>query len=504
MGRDSGKTQRDAASIDLAMRDLLHLFIVLLLVFAYFSILTSALGDGDTSWHLAAGKWIVEHGTVPTVDPFSYTFRGKLWTAHEWLSEVLMFAAYSAGGWAGLLLMFGLVTGATFVTLAVYVRRWLAFPMALVPIAFCFGGTVSYMLARPHLFGWLLLALWITSLLRAREAGRTPPVWTILLMVCWANMHGSFVLGLALIGPFALEALIEADKPKRGITFVRWAGFGLVALLAALITPQGIEGLTFPIYVSTMAALKDIDEWKPTSFATFGQFELILISTIFICLHKGIKMPIIRLLLMLALLHMAFAHVRHQAVFLIISCLLFARPAAEALGVSKRNGERELRLSVLRLREIGPVIAVMTALVGGVALASITFGNQRPDNYRLPQNAINHVPIRLRNLPVFNEYSFGGPLIFNGIPVFIDGRADVYGDEFFADYVKIAKGDFGKWEAIKEKWHIEWVIMPPDNLLVSYLDRQPDWVRTYTDKWAVIHVRKLDGAASASKKTKLN
>ena len=165
-----GRAEVDRA--DAAMGDLLYLFIPGLVAFAYFAISSSALRDGDTSWHLAAGRWIVAHGAVPTTDPFSYTFLGKPWTAHEWLSELLMFSVYAAGGWPGLLLMFGAVTGVTLVTLALYVRRWLSFPLALVPVTLCFVGTLEFSLARPHLFGWLLLALWMTSLLRARDAAR--------------------------------------------------------------------------------------------------------------------------------------------------------------------------------------------------------------------------------------------------------------------------------------------------------------------------------------------
>ncbi len=474
-----------------AMRDLLYFFMLGLLAFAYFSISTSALRDGDTSWHLAAGKWIFAHGAIPTTDPFSYTFLGKPWTAHEWLSEILMFAAYSAGGWTGLLLMFGAVSGLTFVTLAHYVRRWLSFPLALVPLFLSFVGTINHSLARPHLFGWLLLALWMTSLLRARDAARAPSLWTATLMILWANLHGSFVLGLALIAPLALEALWEAGPTDRGRAFLDWTVFGLVSLLASLMTPQGLEGLIFPIKVSMMTALNHIGEWMPTAFGAIGAFEVVLLSGIFICLYKPVKVPLIRLLLIIGLLHLAFAHIRHQAVFVILSCFLLARPFALALESEGREKPGPFLLSDLGLRQIWPILAVMAALLGGVGMASFSFARERPDTYGVPQAAIDHIPADLRARPVFNEYSFGGTLILNTIPVFIDGRNDVYGDAFLDNYIEIVRGgDFEKWEAIQKKWKIEWVIMPPDKGLVTYLDHQSGWVRIYADKWAVIHALK--------------
>ena len=144
----------------------------------------------------------------------------------------------------------------------------------------------------------------------------------------------------------------------------------------------------------------------------------------------------------------------------------------------------------MRIRDIAPVIAVAVMLLTGIVVASLWLTGVRPDGIANPQTAINSVPVSLRKLPVFNQYGFGGPLIHNGIRVFIDGRADVYGDDFVTDYVQIADGDIPKWNVAMKKWHFAWSILPPKNKLSAYLDKQPDWVRVYADEWAVIHVRR--------------
>jgi hypothetical protein len=66
--------------------------------FAFTIIVPTMLRDGDTGWHLVAGAWIVAHAAVPTTDPFSFSVVGRPWVAHEWLSEVAMYASYRAGG----------------------------------------------------------------------------------------------------------------------------------------------------------------------------------------------------------------------------------------------------------------------------------------------------------------------------------------------------------------------------------------------------------------------
>jgi len=69
--------------------------------YAIFLFAPQVLNDGDTFWHIRTGEWILSHHAVPWVDSFSYTFTGKPWLAHEWLSEVLLAVAYRGLGWTG-------------------------------------------------------------------------------------------------------------------------------------------------------------------------------------------------------------------------------------------------------------------------------------------------------------------------------------------------------------------------------------------------------------------
>ncbi len=460
-------------------------------MFAYFASSSFSLRDGDTSWHIVAGEWIFKHRAIPTTDPFSYTFLGKPWAAHEWLSEVLMYAAWQFGGWPALLLMFAALGGLLIMTLALYVRRWMSFPWALIPVSFCFVGLLTHGFARPHIFGWTLLAIWFVGLLRARDLNRTPSWWLVLIMMIWANLHGSFLLGLALIAPLALEALFAAGRGKRMQVFTGWGLFALASLAASLATPHGVDGLIFPLFISAMKTLPYISEWKPTNFAEISVFEFVLLSGLFLCLYKPVRVPVFRLLIILGFLHFAFAHFRHQSIFLILSCLLLARPMAMAYRPEVSGDIQPVDLSRLFSRENLPLVVVMIALLAGVSISSAVLHTQRPDSYAVPQKAIANIPPELRNKRVLNEYSFGGTLIQNGIPVYIDGRADVYGDAFITDYVKmIVEGDHKRWDVARRKWDIQWTILPPDKPLVKWLDHQPDWTRVYADKWAVIQARK--------------
>lgn len=444
----------------------------------FLSFSTDLFNDGDTSWHLAAGRLIIDTMSVPDVDPFSFTFLGKPWVAHEWLAEVLMAGAFAAAGWSGLSLLTAFAVGALLLILGLEAKRSLpVVPVAVLLVA-VFIVLSPFTLARPHVLAWPLLAAWTVLLLRARESGAAPPLAVAALMLLWANLHGSFVFGLVLIGPFALEALIES-KDKVATT-VKWGSFGLLSLLLSLATPHGVHGLLFPLQVSSMETLSLIREWHPTQLSDTKGFAVVVLGTLFFGFYRGLKLPPIRALLLILLVYLAFEHVRHQAVLAIVGGLILAGPIGRALQIRPFPDPQ-----ILDRRLIATVVAIV--LVGSAVRLAIPM--EQPQSGTNPSAAISAIPIDLRSQPVINAYSFGGPLILRGIRPYIDGRADMYGDDYMKDYERIMEGDMVAVDAAVARWGITWTILSPGTALVQSLDRQPGWRRVYADQWAVVHVR---------------
>jgi hypothetical protein len=112
------------------------------------------------------------------------------------------------------------------------------------------------------------------------------------------------------------------------------------------------------------------------------------------------------------------------------------------------------------------------------------------ETFSNPRGLLAHVPAKLRSQPVLNEYSMGGPLILAGIRPYIDGRADMYGDDFFKDYLKITDGDPRAFDRAVRKYGISWTILQNGGRLAEELDRSPEWRRLYSDRVGVIHVRR--------------
>jgi len=452
-----------------------------LAVYAVMLFAPPVLNDGDTYWHLATGDWILDHRAVPTGDPFSHTMPGAPWQAHEWLSEVLMALAYGAGGWGGLLMLTGAAAGLAAGVLASRLAKSLGGLSLAVALIVALACAAPSLLARPHVLTLPILAIWMVGLLSARDAGRAPKLIYAPLMILWANMHGGYVLGLALAAPFALEALIAAAAADRWKVIRDWGVFGVLALVCAMITPHGPMGLLFPFQLMGMTSLPIIQEWRGADFSSLEPLQIALLVTLFVGFSRGMKVPLLRLLVLLMLLHMSLQHVRHQFVLALVAPMLLAGPLAEALG--NRPGEPAGR----RTWALWSAVALIMALA--LAAVRISLPVTRSDGGTTPKTALAHVPADLRAKPVFNEYGFGGYLIFAGVRPYIDGRADMYGDAFMHDYERVAAGDEKAVDAAFARYGVAWTLLPPGHPLLRLMDSRPGWRRLYGDETAVVHVK---------------
>ena len=446
-------------------------------VAVYLAFAPALFNDGDTSWHLAAGRWMLDARSVPDTDPFSFTFAGKPWTAHEWLAEILMASVFAAASWSGLAVMTAGAVGGLVLLLGAELRRWLPVRRVIVALTLVTAMLAPFMLVRPHVMAWLLLAGWTIMLMRARERHRAPPPAAALLMVIWANLHGSFVLGLVLVGVFALEALLLEQDRRRA--FAGWATFGLTSLGLSVLTPHFLHGLLYPIQVSSMKALPLIMEWRRTDLVRDLPFIAIVAGTAALLLIRRVRMSAVRVILLAAILYLAFSHVRHQPLVAILGTLLLAEPLSRLSQATPTRSSSGIALSAAAFA-LGMLL---------IALVRIPLALPRRDSASNPVTAIRHVPSELRGQPVFNNYGFGGPLILAGIRPFIDGRGDMYGDALMLEHQRISDGDANAFGHAVNRWRIRWTILAPNDRLVPVLDRSAGWRRVHSDPWAVVHAR---------------
>jgi hypothetical protein len=450
----------------------ISMLLAVLLIPAVLGSSLTIFNDGDVSWHIATGQWIIDHRAIPHTDPFSFTWYGKPWVPIEWLAEVFYAGAYRLAGYGGVAALVTAAVMALHAIVYINARRWVR--AALLPIVAMDFALVPMLLARPHVLAWPLLALWTWLMLRAREQDRAPPLIAALLMVLWTNLHGSFVIGLAIAAAFGLEALVASPDRPRALR--QWLSFGAACAVACLINGNGLEGLVHPLRIAQLHMLPLIDEWKPASPGRTPFFFGVLAVSLALILWKRPRLPWTRWLLLAALLGLALLQVRHEAMLAIVAAMLL--PQGFALrGEAARAADP--RSAWVAVGGAAMLVAVRTILP-----------LQPVDNDANPWKLIAAIPPELRPEHVLNGYSMGGPLILAGIRPYIDGRGDMYGDELVVGYSSIVHGDRQAFAEAVRRWDIRWVMLPNESRLLRLIERSPEWRLVAHDNVGAIYVRR--------------
>jgi len=436
--------------------------------------------EADTLWHLKAGQWIWAYGEIPKKDMFSWTALGQPWHAHEWLWEAMVWKAYSWGGrygpW-GLTCLAVLLWGGSLFFLC---RRgeWLGLVLASAALL----ASVSFWPARPHALAQGLWALWMALLTCVDRwplgAALGVPFF---LSAFWANIHGSAATA------FAFPLVFFFFKRKGNFL---WASLG--AFLGTALNPWGFGIYPYALVASRHPLIIDhISEWASPNF---HEIPLLLIFSGFLALmvisallaqekHKldGIYPPLV---LASGFFLLFLISVRHLPYFLFTS----AWTAAQVLP--------EISLSP-KVRSWLPPLAAF--LVAAAALCRGIFSwpptwVEEPRGKKFPEKAVEFMLCRGLTSKVFNDYWFGGYLIFKDIPVFVDGRADMYvlsGSGVLEDFFRFwgrLKEEKPDPLGVVEKYGVETVLIPPHTLAECPLERA-GWEKIYQDEVAVVLVR---------------
>jgi hypothetical protein len=437
------------------------------------------LNDPDSYSHIAVGRWILAHGALPASDPFSFSMHGAPWIAFEWLSEVIYAAVYALSGWGGVVALAAAVIALAVGLLMRFLLRELSpMPALLIGIP-AVVLLAPHMLARPHVLALPVMVAWAAALVHCMDRRAAPPYWALPLLVLWANLHGSVVLALGLIGPAVLEALLNETRSEWPRVLMRWLPFTALAIAACCLTPYGPDSLLMPLTtLSAGHALSWIGEWRPQDFSHFGAFELLLLAGLF-GLSRGVTLPAVRVLVVLGLLHFALAQVRNADLLAMLAPLYLAAPLARQFGA----GSEDYVAGSTR----GVNLAALGVMI--VATVLVQVRDVRPALHNTPEAAVANAGLAEAG-PVLNDYSFGGYLIFKGIPSFIDGRSELYGGPFIERYNRdVSLADVDDFFKLLDQYKFGATLLDPNTPAVALLDRLPDWQRVYGDDVAVVHKR---------------
>jgi len=448
-------------------RSLAPLYVAL----AAFSLaLATPPGDPDTYWHLASGKWMLEHGALLRTDVFSSTVTGQPYSVGEWLGQIVLYLAYLAGGWTGLVILRALLVGVCAFFLTRVALRGGAPVIVAVPVT-CAALILSEIVwtDRPHLFTLALFPVMLDLLLVARE-GRirvllaVPP-----LILVWTNLHGGYAVGLALVGIFTLEALLTRRN------FAPFAITASTALAASFVDP-GSLGLGAAAAHATAPPRFIVEESPPDVTRPAGfVFAAFIIGALALAMRGGGSL--LDVLLLAPLLWLGLSAQRHMPYFaftavpFIAAALPRAWPPLEAWLARRRPYPR------------GAIVG-FGAGVAAMAIVSLALVPSAPNERAYPTAALG--ALRSGSGVLLHEYDWGGFLIWRAPerPVFVDGRLFPFLPDVFADWREAV--ELGpRWKAVLDRYRVDQVLLRPDRALVSAL-REQGWRVVTEDARAVL------------------
>jgi hypothetical protein len=441
------------------------------------------LNDPDTYWHITSGQWILAHG-FPHADPFSFTFAGKPWIAKEWLSQVVFAEAFGLGGWTAVVVVAAAAFVLAFALLAGALQQRLASLPTLGFLAAAFMVAAPHATARPHILALPVMIVWVASLFRLSESGRTPPYVLLPLMTLWANLHGSFLLGLLAVAAVGVDACANVDRAERSRVAIRWATFGILAVVAACITPYGPDTIFAALRVLGLgSALSTIGEWQPAKLGDLGGLELALLAATGMALWRGVSLPPLRIAMLLGLAHMALSAARYGETFGMLAPVVVAAPLASQFAEIRADSAAASR------RVVAVMAAMALAAAIPVTLGLAALNQYRPSAAATPQTALAKLE-QAGAERIFNDYDFGGYMISAGVPTFIDGRTELFGAEFTQRYYRAATlADVDDFLAQLDEYRIDATLLHAGSPAAMLLDRQPGWKRVYADDVAIAHQR---------------
>lgn len=486
-----------------------HRLMVAILFVGLFAMAVREPVDSDTWWHLQAGRVTVESGKVLQTDLFSHTREGSPWVNHSWLSQVMLFWLFDRFSYAGLGLWVAVVVMAAFVFVYLqmdgdpFVRAFIVV-LAAATSAVIWGP-------RPQLLSFLLMAVlaYILYLFKWRGVNRLwllPPLFAL-----WVNLHAGYALGFMLLVAFVVgEALnhllarfAPSDDPPvswRGIGMV--VGVSLLSVFALLANPNTTRMWTYYLDTVRVGALQDfIQEWRSPDFHPLYMqpFIWLLLATLAAVGLSGRRIDGTDLVTVALFAYAGLMAGRNLGPFALVAAPVLSRHAAAFL---KRAGwlVRRQPASDPRVRMIfGAVNVWLLILICVLAFVRIrtpltAAANEQVARENFPVDAVDWVRQQTPPGQMFNPYNWGGYLIWTLWPdyqVFVDGRTDLYGDEFLRECLDTQHGRPG-FEKTLSKYDVGFIVSYPDDALAQRLACTDGWQQVYRDDVAAVWQRLPD------------
>ena len=436
----------------------------------------------DLFWHLASGRWILEHRALPATDPFRFTSEAAPWVDHEWLFQIVARFVETLAGLDGLVVF----RAATVVLLAAVVllsirRSGAPVPGAVIVVAAAVLLARPRFMVRPELFSLIALAVLLSLLQEYRHSSsRSGMASAVLLVVAWANVHAAVVIAPVVAAAYLVGSRLPtspASSRRVRVSGGRVVVFPATLALAAMANPSGWRIYAVPFEIRT--ALGDLavvnPEWLPAWVAPqpalIGGALALVIVVVWATVRSG-GIDGATGLSTLALAVLAVSGVRHQGLFFVGAAFLAGESMADVArhprGTSSSLTEGSRSATAIAVCLLAAGWCVFTPPSGPLRARQgpYSFGRGLEPG-RFPVAAVEAMESRPETGRLYNDVAFGGYLIWRLYPrrVFIDGRNEV--NPQLLREVTAARSDSRAWSSLIERNEIGRALVRYDDRLIE-------------------------------------
>ena len=389
----------------------------------------------------------------------------------------------------------GGATALAYALLFLMLSRTMRLTVAIGVAAVALALSAVHLHARTQIFGDGLIVVWVAALVRAVDTKTSPSLMLLPVMTLWANVHGSFVAGLALTVALAAEAVFESPGGERLLVARRWAVFLVAAVGAACMTPYGARAIQSTFNVIGAHEIKQyIGEWRAVSFDTALIEVLALLALVFLALLNGAKIRFCRLTILMLIVAYMLTAVKFIFLFNIIAPLLLATPLTRQfrfLQLSEQIATQPqffTTMSQLGRRGLYGTYGIIAIII---LVTGILGGPVEPPAADLPEGSVDYIFAHNLQGNIYNAYDFGGYLIFRGLPTFIDGRgAELFGGGFATENRTIVSERPREFIGYLDKYRISIGLVAPNSIKSQEFRASSDWIGVYSDDISELFVRR--------------
>jgi len=270
----------------------------------------------------------------------------------------------------------------------------------------------------------------------------------------------------------------------------------IICILVGFLTPIGNVPFTYLIKTMQGNTTENINEHLPLTLIQNKEFLTLIVIYLVLLIFTKVKISLKDLFLLGGLILLAFISKRQVSLCAILTTFMLNNIICSFLELNVKNYKEKIQ----KMEQ--DIFIQLIILVSTVALSINIFFPKADDDFvdisQYPVYASEYIKenIDLETMKLYNEYNYGSYLLYQGIPVFIDSRADLYSPEFnenidvFSDFLDISNIGLHYEEKFKE-YKITHIIMYKNAKLNLFISKDENYTKLYEDEYFVIYERNI-------------